>query len=147
MAPGSIAVHGHHLGNFLRRRSRNIRGTRNDNASGIAGCQPLYGSLFRGRKGRLVEGLELSWSRCASCTSACHGSVGGSDAGEGSGLDVRFSTRNLVLLLRCRLWLVVPLHLSPDRMKWRRLTPRWSGRVMDKVSSSDHGVRAAQLNR
>jgi len=29
----------------------------------------------------------------------------------------------------------------------RRLTPRWSGRVEDKVPSSDAGVRAAQLNR
>ncbi len=28
-----------------------------------------------------------------------------------------------------------------------RLTPRWSGRVQDKVPSSDVGVRAAQLNR
>jgi hypothetical protein len=28
-----------------------------------------------------------------------------------------------------------------------RLTPRWSGRVKDKVPSSDVGVRAAQLNR
>ena len=27
------------------------------------------------------------------------------------------------------------------------LTPRWSGRVIDKVTSSDIGVRAAQLNR
>ena len=27
------------------------------------------------------------------------------------------------------------------------LTPRWSGRVKDKVPSSDGGVRAAQLNR
>jgi hypothetical protein len=24
---------------------------------------------------------------------------------------------------------------------------RWSGRVMDKLQSVDHGVRAAQLNR
>jgi hypothetical protein len=29
----------------------------------------------------------------------------------------------------------------------RLLTPRWSGRVKDKVPSSDCGVRAAQLNR
>jgi len=29
----------------------------------------------------------------------------------------------------------------------RCLTPRWSGRVRDKVPSSDRGVRAAQLNR
>ena len=29
----------------------------------------------------------------------------------------------------------------------RRLTPRWSGRVIDKVPSSNFGVRAAQLNR
>ena len=29
----------------------------------------------------------------------------------------------------------------------RRLTPRWSGRVKDKVPSSDVGVRVAQLNR
>jgi hypothetical protein len=29
----------------------------------------------------------------------------------------------------------------------RRLTNRWSGRVRDKVPSSDRGVRAAQLNR
>ena len=29
----------------------------------------------------------------------------------------------------------------------RRLTNRWSGRVMDKVPSSNAGVRAAQLNR
>jgi hypothetical protein len=28
-----------------------------------------------------------------------------------------------------------------------RLTPRWSGRVIDKVPSSDADVRAAQLNR
>ena len=28
-----------------------------------------------------------------------------------------------------------------------RLTPRWSGRVEDKVPSSNVGVRAAQLNR
>jgi hypothetical protein len=28
-----------------------------------------------------------------------------------------------------------------------RLTLRWSGRVDDKVPSSDAGVRAAQLNR
>jgi hypothetical protein len=28
-----------------------------------------------------------------------------------------------------------------------RLTPRWSGRVKDKVPSSDRGARAAQLNR
>jgi hypothetical protein len=28
-----------------------------------------------------------------------------------------------------------------------RLTPRWSGRVRDKVPSPDFGVRAAQLNR
>jgi hypothetical protein len=28
-----------------------------------------------------------------------------------------------------------------------RLTPRWSGRVRDKVPSSYIGVRAAQLNR
>jgi hypothetical protein len=28
-----------------------------------------------------------------------------------------------------------------------RLTPRWSGRVGDKVPSSYVGVRAAQLNR
>jgi hypothetical protein len=28
-----------------------------------------------------------------------------------------------------------------------RLTPRWSGRVKDKVPSSNVGVRAAQLNR
>jgi len=27
------------------------------------------------------------------------------------------------------------------------LTPRWSGRVIDKVPSSYVGVRAAQLNR
>jgi len=27
------------------------------------------------------------------------------------------------------------------------LTPRWSGRVEDKVPSSTGGVRAAQLNR
>ena len=27
------------------------------------------------------------------------------------------------------------------------LTPRWSGRVIDKVPSSCIGVRAAQLNR
>ena len=27
------------------------------------------------------------------------------------------------------------------------LTPRWSGRVKDKVPSSNAGVRAAQLNR
>jgi hypothetical protein len=27
------------------------------------------------------------------------------------------------------------------------LTPRWSGRVIDKVPSSGRGVRAAQLNR
>ena len=27
------------------------------------------------------------------------------------------------------------------------LTPRWSGRVNDKVPSSNGGVRAAQLNR
>jgi hypothetical protein len=30
---------------------------------------------------------------------------------------------------------------------WRRLTPRWSGRVVDKVPSSGVGARAAQLNR
>jgi len=30
---------------------------------------------------------------------------------------------------------------------WSRLTNRWSGRVRDKVPSSYHGVRAAQLNR
>jgi len=29
----------------------------------------------------------------------------------------------------------------------RCLTPRWSGRVKDKVPSSNVGVRAAQLNR
>jgi hypothetical protein len=29
----------------------------------------------------------------------------------------------------------------------RNLTNRWSGRVMDKVPSSDVGVRAAKLNR
>jgi peptidoglycan/LPS O-acetylase OafA/YrhL len=29
----------------------------------------------------------------------------------------------------------------------RDLTPRWSGRVIDKVPSSNVGVRAAQLNR
>jgi len=29
----------------------------------------------------------------------------------------------------------------------RRLTPRWSGRVKDKVPSPCVGVRAAQLNR
>jgi hypothetical protein len=29
----------------------------------------------------------------------------------------------------------------------RRLTNRWSGRVKDKIPSSDVGVRAAQLNR
>jgi len=29
----------------------------------------------------------------------------------------------------------------------RRLTNRWSGRVKDKVPSSNAGVRAAQLNR
>jgi hypothetical protein len=29
----------------------------------------------------------------------------------------------------------------------RHLTPRWSGRVKDKVPSSYIGVRAAQLNR
>jgi hypothetical protein len=28
-----------------------------------------------------------------------------------------------------------------------RLTNRWSGRVIDKVPSSDAGARAAQLNR
>ena len=28
-----------------------------------------------------------------------------------------------------------------------RLTPRWSGRVDDKVPSSNVGARAAQLNR
>jgi hypothetical protein len=28
-----------------------------------------------------------------------------------------------------------------------RLTPRWSGRVIDKVPSPDTGVGAAQLNR
>jgi hypothetical protein len=28
-----------------------------------------------------------------------------------------------------------------------RLTPRWSGRVKDKVPSSYTGARAAQLNR
>ena len=28
-----------------------------------------------------------------------------------------------------------------------RLTPRWSGRVRDKVPSSNSGARAAQLNR
>jgi hypothetical protein len=33
-------------------------------------------------------------------------------------------------------------HIDHDR----RLTPRWSGRVEDKVPSSDRGVRAAQLN-
>jgi hypothetical protein len=30
---------------------------------------------------------------------------------------------------------------------WGRLTNRWSGRVKDKVPSSNAGVRAAQLNR
>jgi hypothetical protein len=29
----------------------------------------------------------------------------------------------------------------------RRLTNRWSGRVLDKAPSSDAGVRAAQLKR
>jgi len=32
------------------------------------------------------------------------------------------------------------------RWAWH-LTPRWSGRVKDKVPSSNVGVRAAQLNR
>ena len=31
--------------------------------------------------------------------------------------------------------------------KERGLTNRWSGRVEDKVPSSNRGVRAAQLNR
>jgi hypothetical protein len=31
--------------------------------------------------------------------------------------------------------------------RWQGLTPRWSGRVKDKVRSSCVGVRAAQLNR
>jgi hypothetical protein len=30
---------------------------------------------------------------------------------------------------------------------WRHLTPRWSGRVDDKVPSQNAGGRAAQLNR
>ena len=41
---------------------------------------------------------------------------------------------------------------GPSRLRgpiaWAcRLTPRWSGRVRDKVPSSYDGVRAAQLNR
>jgi len=32
-------------------------------------------------------------------------------------------------------------------MACRRLTPRWGGRVDDKVPSPNDGVRAAQLNR
>jgi hypothetical protein len=41
-----------------------------------------------------------------------------------------------------------PVHeLSPEGVHVSRLTPRWSGRVEDKVPSSNAGVRAAQLNR
>ena len=36
---------------------------------------------------------------------------------------------------------------GPRQRAARRLTNRWSGRVKDKVPSSDAGVRAAQLNR
>jgi hypothetical protein len=32
-------------------------------------------------------------------------------------------------------------------LKCCRLTPRWSGRVEDKVPSPNTGARAAQLNR
>jgi hypothetical protein len=34
-----------------------------------------------------------------------------------------------------------------DPIAYSRLTPRWSGRVLDKVPSSYAGVRAGQLNR
>ena len=38
--------------------------------------------------------------------------------------------------------------VHPAKAQWSCcLTPRWSGRVEDKVPSSYHGTRAAQLNR
>jgi hypothetical protein len=39
-----------------------------------------------------------------------------------------------------------PNRQARNAVTWR-LTPRWSGRVKDKVPSSNAGVRAAQLNR
>ena len=36
---------------------------------------------------------------------------------------------------------------STSSRSMRGLTPRWSGRVDDKVPSSNAGMRAAQLNR
>ncbi len=60
----------------------------------------------------------------------------------------------------CRVWsgvtqqtLVAPestrrqAKFSAAAARLRRLTPRWSGRVRDKVTSSFRGARAAQLNR
>jgi hypothetical protein len=45
------------------------------------------------------------------------------------------------------MYLIAVWSIDADRSMGRRLTRRWSGRVKDKVPSSNVGVRAAQLNR
>jgi len=60
------------------------------------------------------------------------------------------SARQPMLNVEDQFGVCVWIHMvsSGSRSSWdRRLTPRWSGRVRDKMPSSNRGVRAAQLNR
>jgi hypothetical protein len=69
----------------------------------------------------------------------------------GQAQEPRFSVRAKLPMSLADAFLQSPMALlikeSAQIKMGRRLTPRWSGRVKDKVPSSNRGVRAAQLNR